>query len=66
MLLMVFGVALVATASPAVSQTIGVDDFHFLKKHIVFLIPAIGVVFGLSMLTPRYTWRAASLLLILT
>ena len=66
LLLMVFGVALVATASPAVSQTIGVDDFHFLKKHIIFLIPAIGVVFGLSMLTPRYTWRAASLLLILT
>lgn len=66
LMLMVFGVALVATASPAVSQTIGVDDFHFLKKHIIFLIPAIGIIFGLSMLTPRYTWRAASLLLILT
>jgi len=66
LLLLVFGLALVATASPAVSQTIGVSDFHFLKKHLVFLLPSIAVIFGISMLTPRYIWRIASLMLLAT
>mgnify|MGYP003630567596 CR=1 FL=1 len=34
--LMLFGVALVASASPAVAEKIGVGDYHFLKKHINF------------------------------
>ncbi len=66
LLLLVFGLALVATASPAVSQTIGVSDFHFLKKHLVFLVPSIAVIFGVSMLSPRYIWRMASIMLLVT
>ncbi len=64
MALIVFGVGLVATASPAVAQKIGAADYIFLKKHLVFLIPSVVMIFSLSMLTPRYVWRFASLLLI--
>ncbi|MGH1455876.1 MAG: FtsW/RodA/SpoVE family cell cycle protein [Alphaproteobacteria bacterium] len=64
LVLMLFGVALVATASPSVAQRIGVGDFHFLKKHLVFLIPSIVLLFSISMLSPRYVWRMASLLFV--
>ena len=64
--LMLFGVALVATASPAVAQKIGVGDFHFLKKHLIFLIPSIAFVFGISFLSSRWVWRVASILFLVT
>ncbi len=64
LVLMLFGVALVATASPSVAQRIGVGDFHFFKKHLVFLVPSIILLFSLSMFSPRYVWRFASLLFI--
>lgn len=60
--LMTFGLALVATASPSVAQKIGVGDFHFLKKHLIFLIPSIALLVGVSMLSPRYVWRLAGLM----
>lgn len=62
--LMLFGVAMVATSSPSVAQTINVDDYYFLKKHILFLLPAVFLVISLSMLSPRYIWRFSSLLLL--
>lgn len=61
--LLVFGVALVATASPAIAQKIGANDYHFIRKHLIFLLPTLLVLIGGSMLTPRYVWRFASLLL---
>lgn len=66
LLLIVFGVALVATASPAVAHKIGVGDYHFLKKHIIFMVPSIFLIIGLSMISPRYVWRLSSLILIAT
>lgn len=62
--LIVFGAGLVATASPAVANKIGVGDYFFLKKHVIFLMPSVVMLFALSMLTPRYVWRFASLLLV--
>ncbi|PCI55909.1 MAG: cell division protein FtsW [Alphaproteobacteria bacterium] len=64
MALLVFGIALVATSSPAVAQKIGVSDYHFIKKHIIFLIPTLFLIIGGSMLSPRYVWRFASLVLL--
>ena len=63
LILMLFGVALVATASPAVASKIGVSDYHFLKKHIIFLIPSIFLLIGGSLLSPKQVWRASSLIL---
>ena len=64
MALLVFGIALVATSSPAVAQKIGVSDYHFIKKHIIFLLPTLFLIIGGSMLNPRYVWRFASLILL--
>ncbi len=62
--LAVFGVAMVATASPSVAQRIGAPEYHFIIKHIIFLIPSIIIIISGSMLSPRYIWRLASLVLI--
>jgi len=62
--LMFFGVALVASASPSVAQKIGVSDFHFLKKHIIFLVPSILLLIGISMLSAKQVWRLASVALL--
>jgi cell division protein FtsW len=56
-----FGVVLVSAASPPVAERIGVDQFHFVKKHIVFLAPALFTLFSVSLLTPKYVWRLSTI-----
>ena len=55
------GVILVATASPAVAVHIGLGDFHFLKRHLLMLIPALGMMITLSFMPKRLVRRIASL-----
>lgn len=64
LVLMVVGVALVATASPPVAQHLKLGSYHFLWKHIIVLVPSLGLLLGLSMLEGRQIWRLASLLYI--
>jgi cell division protein FtsW len=59
--LVVFGIVLVATASPSVAVHIGLGDYHFLKRHIIFLIPSLGLLIGLSFLSKKNIRRLASL-----
>lgn len=61
LVLMVFGVVLVATASPPVAERIGLDSFYFLKRHIIMLVPALGILIGVSMLGRQEIWRLSSL-----
>ena len=65
-LLMGVGFMLSFAASPAVPERIGLDSFHFVKRHALFLLPAIAVMLGISFLTPRQVRRAAMILLILS
>lgn len=60
-ILMVCGVVLVATASPPVAERIGVGDYHFIKRHLVVLIPALAIMITMSLLSPRTVWRVASI-----
>ena len=62
--LAVLGVILVASASPAVAERIGLEPYHFLKRHLVMLLPALLLMLGVSMLEPRQLWRLASLLFV--
>lgn len=62
--LIVYGLILVATASPSVALRIGVSENHFLIRHIVFLIPALIMMIGVSMLSPRNLWRLATVIYI--
>src|ERR1700754_252850 len=65
-LLMGIGFMLSFAASPAVAQRIGLEPFHFVKRHAAFLLPAIAVMIGLSFLTPRQVRRTAIVLLIVS
>jgi len=61
LILAALGVGLVASASPAVATRIGVTPLHFIIRHVVFMIPAIGVMFLCSMLSAKQIWRLATL-----
>src|SRR5689334_10587510 len=65
-LLMGIGFMLSFAGSPAVAQRIGLEPFFFVKRHAMFLVPAIGAMIGLSFLTPRQVRRAAVIILVLS
>ena len=62
-LLMGLGFMLSVAASPPVAERLGLDSFHFVKRHAAFMLPALGVMIGLSFLTPRQVRRTAMVIL---
>jgi cell division protein FtsW len=63
-LLLGIGFMLSFAASPAVAERIGLDQFHFVERHGLFMLPSLGVMFGLSFLTPRQVRRVAMIMLL--
>ncbi|BDA85587.1 cell division protein FtsW [Aureimonas sp. SA4125] len=63
LILMVGGLVLSFAASPPVAEKIGLEPFHFVKRHGVFLIPSILVMLLTSMLSPRGIRRTAVIML---
>lgn len=57
--LMLIGIVLLLAASPPVAIRLGIDPFHFVHKQAMFLVPAIVVMLGTSMLSPRAIRRLA-------
>lgn len=53
------GIVLSLAASPPVATRIGLDPFHFVNRHVFFLVPAAIVLLGTSMLSPRAIRRLA-------
>lgn len=62
-LLMGIGFMLSFAASPPVAERLGLDSFHFVERHAVFIVPSLMVMIGLSFLTPRQVRRTAIILL---
>ncbi|HEX2653724.1 MAG TPA: putative lipid II flippase FtsW [Xanthobacteraceae bacterium] len=62
--LMLAGIVLSLAASPPVAARLGLDAFHFVNRHVLFLIPALGVLIVTSFLSPRQIRRLALLLFI--
>lgn len=60
--LMLCGLLLSFAASPPVAERIGVDGFHFIKRHALFLIPAVAALISMSMCTPKQVRRIAFIL----
>lgn len=58
-LIAVIGVILIQAASPAVANRIGLTTFHFIEKHLMMLIPSLGLMFAVSLLSPRGIRRMA-------
>lgn len=57
--LMLGGIVLSLAASPGVAERLNLDLFHFVNRQVMFLLPAIGLMLGLSLLDPRGVRRAA-------
>ena len=62
--LMALGVVLSFAASPAVASRIGLDDFHFVIRQIIFMVPALVVMIAVSFLSPRDIRRLALVMLV--
>lgn len=54
MFLILMGILLVMAASPSVANHHQWSSFHFVKKHIIFLIPTIGILIGISLLSLKH------------
>ncbi|SOC40306.1 cell division protein FtsW [Rhizobium subbaraonis] len=65
-LLMGIGFMLSFAASPAVAERLNLDSFHFVKRHALFLVPAIATMVAISFLSPRQVRRTAAILLIVS
>jgi cell division protein FtsW len=55
--LMLAGVVLSLAASPPVAGRLGLDPFYFVNRHILYLLPAIAVMLGVSFLNPKQIRR---------
>lgn len=64
--LMGVGFMLSFAASPAVAERLGLDSFHFVKRHAFFLLPALAVMIGISFFSPRQVRRAAMILFLVS
>lgn len=62
LILAMFGIVMVGTASPSVAVRIGLDGYHFLYRHIMLLLPALVLLIGMSWLDLRTVWRFASIM----
>ena len=57
--LMLAGVVLSLAASPPVAGRLGLDPFYFVDRHILYLIPTVAILLGMSFLNPRQIRRLA-------
>jgi cell division protein FtsW len=64
--LMLGGIVLSLAASPPVATRIGLDPFHFVSRHVFYLVPAVLVLLGTSLLSPRHVRRIALLVFIVS
>jgi cell division protein FtsW len=58
------GVVFVFAASPPVADRLGVPSLHFATRHLTYLVPAILLLVGTSLLSPRGVHRLAVGLLV--
>ena len=58
-LLIGVGALLTLAASPAVAERIGYESFHFVRRQLIFLPPALLLMFAVSLLSPRGVRRLA-------
>ena len=57
--LMLGGIILSLAASPPVAGRLNLDPFHFVNRHIFFLVPTVAVLLITSFLAPRQLRRVA-------
>ncbi len=58
-LLMAIGVLFSLAGSPAVADRLGLDHFHFFKRQLIFMVPALVILIGASFLDIRLVRRVS-------
>jgi cell division protein FtsW len=64
--LMLAGIILSLAASPPVAARLGLDAFHFVNRHVLYLIPALAVMLAVAFLSPRQIRRLALVVFIVS
>jgi cell division protein FtsW len=64
--LMLAGIILSLAASPPVAARLNLDAFHFVNRHILFLLPTVVILLVTSFLTPRQLRRIALLMFLVS
>jgi cell division protein FtsW len=64
--IMLGGIVLSLAASPPVAARLGLDAFYFVHRHVLYLVPAVGVMIMTSFLSPRHIRRLALMVFILS
>ena len=57
--LVLIGALLTLAASPPVAERIGLEPFHFVRRQIAFAVPAVAILFAVSLLSPKGVRRLA-------
>jgi cell division protein FtsW len=57
--LILAGIVLSLAASPPVATRIGLEPFHFVNRHVMYVVPALLVLVGTSLLTPHQVRRVS-------
>src|SRR5262249_23174868 len=60
------GLILSLAASPPVAARLGLDPFYFVGRHMLYLLPALAVLFATSFLPPRHVRRLALIVFVLS
>ena len=63
--LMLAGIILLLAASPPVATKLGLDPFHFVSRHLLYLVPGIAIMLATSFMAPRHIRRLALVVFIL-
>src|ERR1043166_4688998 len=64
--LMLGGIILSLAASPPVAARLNLDAFHFVNRHILFLLPTVVVLLVTSFLSPRQAARVALIVFLIS
>jgi len=63
-IIIIFGIVLVTAASPPVALCIGLDQYHFVIRHLIVLVPSLAIMFGISLLDVKQIWRLSAIMLV--
>ena len=59
--LMGFGILLIQASTPAVAVKHGWSNMYFVERHLAMLVPALMIIFSISLLSPqKIRWLAAA------
>ena len=61
-LMIAFGILMAMAATPMVAARIGIEKFYFLKRHLLYILPSLMIMFSVSILDNKNLKRFSLLL----